>query len=123
MTPFCEDRISRTGRLFGRPAFYDLEEKMPGSVFLSVNSLRAEPIENPYWMVLGKLEKEIPKGPFRFGLLMKMPNGPQDFEGEFSGHVGRGEIYVVWKKSGASMNGISPGGYFKFKGKSVVRYK
>ncbi|KAG0260475.1 hypothetical protein DFQ27_003503 [Actinomortierella ambigua] len=120
--PFCEDKISRTGRLFGRPAFYDLEEKMPGYVFLAENHLRAEPLDNLDWIVLGKLEDEIPKDPFKFQPVTYTLNKPQDFEGEFEGHVGRGEISLVWKKSGASMIGRSPIGDFKVKGTSVVLY-
>ncbi|KAG0260479.1 hypothetical protein DFQ27_003507 [Actinomortierella ambigua] len=117
--PFCEDKISRTGRLFGRPAFYDLEEKVPGSIFFSENRLQGQPLENSYWMLIGQLNEQIPKEAFKLAPVIYTMNGLQDFEGEFEGYVGRGEIRLKWS-SGATIQGRSDKGDFKVSGRSFV---
>ncbi|KAG0270772.1 hypothetical protein BGZ95_001547, partial [Linnemannia exigua] len=93
---FCEEKVSHRSRLFGRPAYYDLEEEIPG----------------------GKLEEKFPVDDFLFDPLTFTFNHPKDFEGPFKGHIGRGEIFLKWEKSDASIRGRAPIGDFSVTGET-----
>ncbi|KAF9959299.1 hypothetical protein BGZ72_009876, partial [Mortierella alpina] len=118
---FCEDKISHRGRLFGRPAYHDLEERAPGWLFLEENRLQARIHGNTYWNIRGQLDEKFPIDDFLFDPSIFTFNHPKDFEGPFSGRIGRGEVNLKWE-SGATITGRSPIGDFEVKGKSYVAY-
>ena len=117
---FCEDNISHRGRLFGRPAYQDLEEKIPGWVFFEENRIQARIHGETFWNIKGKIEEKFPADDFLFDSLTFTLNHPLDFEGPFTGVVGRGEIVLNWEKSGASIVGRSPIGDFSIKGQTYI---
>ncbi|KAG0274392.1 hypothetical protein BGZ96_004353 [Linnemannia gamsii] len=119
---FCEEKVSHRSRLFGRPAYYDLEEKAPGWVFFEENSIRARIHGNTYWNLRGKLEEKFPVDDFLFDPLTFTFNYPKDFEGPFKGHIGRGEFLLKWEKSDASIRGRAPIGDFSVTGETHVNY-
>ncbi|KAF9162491.1 hypothetical protein DFQ26_003513 [Actinomortierella ambigua] len=116
--PFCEDGISRTGRLFGRPAFYDLEREVQGTVLLKGSKIRGLP-QTERWVIVGNLEEGIPKEPLELKWLTFTMNDFKDFEGKFEGHVGR-EVLLRWTETGASIQGQSDYGDFEVSGTSRV---
>ncbi|KAF9368005.1 hypothetical protein CPC16_005805 [Podila verticillata] len=117
---FCEDKTSHRGSLFGRPAYHDLEEKIPGWVHFDQNRIQARVYGNSYWNIKGKLEETFPVDEQLFEHLTFVLNRPEDFEGPFSGRIGRGEISLKWEKSGATITGRSPLGDFNVKGNTYV---
>ncbi|KAK3835437.1 MAG: hypothetical protein JOS17DRAFT_737159 [Linnemannia elongata] len=117
---FCEDKISRRGRLFGRPAYYDLKEQIPGWVFFSENRLQGRVHGNTYWNIKGELDEKFPIDDLLFDPLIYTLNHPTDFDGPFSGRIGRGEILLKWERSGATITGRSGLGDFEVKGKTRV---
>ncbi|KAI9240062.1 MAG: hypothetical protein BYD32DRAFT_409445 [Podila humilis] len=117
---FCEDKISRRGRLFGRPAYYDLEEKIPGWIFFDQNRIQGRIHGNTYWNIKGELQEKFPLDEFLLDPVVYSLNHPADFDGPFSGRIGRGEIVLKWEKSGATIIGRSGQGDFEVKGKTHV---
>ncbi|KAF9373279.1 hypothetical protein CPB97_000675 [Podila verticillata] len=119
---FCEEKVSHRSRLFGRPTYFDHEEKIPGWVFFEENRLRARVHGNTFWNVQGKLEEKFPVDDFLFDPVVFALNRPEDFQGPFTGHIGRGEIRLKWEESGATITGRAPIGDFDIKGDSHIDY-
>ncbi|KAG0373977.1 hypothetical protein BGX24_010986 [Mortierella sp. AD032] len=119
-TTFCEDKFSSRGRLFGRPAYYDLKEQIPGWAFFDQNQLQGRIHGNTFWNIKGQLEEKLPLDELLFDPVIYALNKPQDYEGSFSGRIGRGEIVLTWKKSGATITGRSGQGDYEVKGKTYV---
>lgn len=117
---FCEDKISNTGRLFGRPAYHDLQEKIPGWVFFNENRIQGRIHGNTYWNIKGELEEKLPVDDLLVDPVVYALNHPTDFEGPFSGRIGGGEIFLRWEKSGATITGRSGQGDYEVKGKTRV---
>ncbi|KAF9165981.1 hypothetical protein DFQ26_008915 [Actinomortierella ambigua] len=120
--PFCEEKISRTGRLFGRPAYYDLEQELPGYLHLIENEIRGGVEVPTFWSLEGKLEEKLLEYPMFLPGLMYKFNDPKDFEGPFEATFGRGEAKLEWHRSGASITGRSPIGDRKVKGEARILY-
>ncbi|KAF9161504.1 hypothetical protein DFQ26_004497 [Actinomortierella ambigua] len=120
--PFCEDKISRTGRLFGRPAFYDLEESVPGFVYINKNFIRGR-VSDDSWGLIGTLEQKLPLEGFKFKHMTFTMDKAEDFIGRFEGFIGRGQIVLKWPKSGASIVGRSVVGDFPVSGTSRISKK
>ncbi|KAG0273238.1 hypothetical protein BGZ97_010767, partial [Linnemannia gamsii] len=70
----------------------------------------------------GKLEEKFPVDDFLFDPVVLTFNRPQDFEGSFTGRVGRGEILLKWEKTGATLTGRAPIGDFEVKGETYINY-
>ncbi|KAK3817837.1 MAG: hypothetical protein J3R72DRAFT_460626 [Linnemannia gamsii] len=121
-TTFCEDKFSSRGRLFGRPAYHDLQEQVPGMVFFDRNQIYARVQMSAYWSIYGELEEKLPVDELPFDSVVFTLNHPSDFEGSFVGWIGQGEILLKWEKSGATITGPSNHGDFKFKGKTQVEW-
>ncbi|KAG0269580.1 hypothetical protein DFQ27_003043, partial [Actinomortierella ambigua] len=112
------EKISRTGRLFGRPAYYDLEEKLPGFLEIDANRFNGRLYERTFWSLAGYFEEKLSDDRMLLpGLTYKFKN-PQDFEGPFEATFGGGEAKLEWRKSGASITGGSPIGDKTVKGKA-----
>ena len=77
---------------------------------------------NTFWNILGELDDPFPIDEFLFDDLILTLNRPEDFDGNFTGTIGRGEISLLWDKSGATINGRSPIGDFTIKGQTHVAY-
>ena len=97
-------------------------EKIPGWVFFQENRLQARIHGNTFWNIKGTLEENFPIEDFLFDPIVLTLNHPQDYDGNFTGTIGRGEISMSWEKSGATINGRSPVGDFEIKGQSYVNY-
>ena len=97
-------------------------EKIPGWAFFEQDRFQARIHGNSFWNIKGKLEENFPIGDFLFDPIILSLNHPQDFEGNFTGTIGRGEISLSWDKSDATIVGRSPVGDFTVKGQSVVDY-
>ncbi|KAF9149302.1 hypothetical protein BG015_008899 [Linnemannia schmuckeri] len=117
---FCEDKVSYRGRLFGRPAYHDLQEQVPGWVFFNQNRIQGRVHGNTFWNIKGELKENFPMDDFMFDPVTYTLNHPADFEGPFSGKIGRGEITLKWERSGATITGRSPIGDFEVEGKTYV---
>ncbi|KAF9977040.1 hypothetical protein BGZ73_007153 [Actinomortierella ambigua] len=115
---FCGD----TENLYNRPAYKDLEEKVPGWVFLEENRLQARVHGNTFWNIKGKLDEKVEFDEHLFDPVIFTLNSPEDFKGRFKGHAGRGEFLLKWEKSGATIVGRSPIGDYFFTGESWVDY-
>lgn len=117
---FCEEKVSHRSRLFGRPAYNDLEEKVPGWIFFEQNRIQARIHGNTFWNVKGSLEEKFPVDDFLFDPVTLTFKHQMDFDGPFTGHIGRGQLLLKWEKSGATITGRAPIGDFKVKGETYV---
>ncbi|KAG0257506.1 hypothetical protein DFQ27_005082, partial [Actinomortierella ambigua] len=116
--PFCEDKISRTRRLFGRPAYYDLELEFPGYLHF-FGSHFSGGLEVPVlWSLAGDFEEKICDYPTFVRRLTYKFNDAEDFHGPFEATFGQGEAKLEWHESGASITGSSPIGDKTVKGKA-----
>ena len=97
-------------------------QKIPGWIFFEENRLRARIHGNTFWNIKGTLEENFPIDDFLFDPIVLTLNQIQDYEGNFTGTIGRGEISLLWDKSGATINGRSPVGDFEIKGQTIVDY-
>ncbi|KAL2065140.1 hypothetical protein VTL71DRAFT_4281 [Oculimacula yallundae] len=96
------------------------QEKIPGWVFLEGKRFQARIHGNTFWNVKGELDENFPIEDFLLDPLIFSLNHPADFEGSFSGRIGRGEVNLKWEKSGATIVGRSGAGDFEIKGKTRV---
>ena len=118
----CEEKIYSSGRLFGRPAQYNLQEKIPGWIFFEQNRVQGRIHGSSYWNIKGELDENFPMDELLLDPVTYSLNYPTDFDGPFSGHIGRGEIILKWEKSGATITGRSGQGDFDVKGKTHVNW-
>ncbi|KAF9904334.1 hypothetical protein EC991_002840 [Linnemannia zychae] len=117
---FCEDKTSYRGRLFGRPAYYDLQEQIPGWVFFDQNRFQGRIHGNTYWNLRGELEEKLPLDELLLDPVIYTLDRPTDYDGKFAGRIGRGEVVLKWEKSGATITGRAGPGDFEVKGKTHV---
>ncbi|KAG0275243.1 hypothetical protein BGZ97_010344 [Linnemannia gamsii] len=117
---FCEEKVSHRSRLFGRPAYYDLEEKVPAWIFFKWNQIQARPYTDEDWTIVGWLEEKFPVSDFLFDPVILTFNKPKDFAGPFTGRVGRGEILLRWEESGATITGRAPIGDYEISGETYL---
>ncbi|KAF9904335.1 hypothetical protein EC991_002841 [Linnemannia zychae] len=115
MWTLCEDKTSFRGSLFGRPAYYDPKEGISGRLFFYENWFDGDldEYESYIWRVRGILDENIPLedlivNPATFSFPYAF-----DYYGEFSGRVSRGEVFLKWERSGATVTGRSGQGDFK----------
>ncbi|KAF3935376.1 hypothetical protein ABW20_dc0100636 [Dactylellina cionopaga] len=95
-------------------------EQIPGWLFLQGARLQGRIHGNTYWNIKGELNEKLPIEELLLDPLIYNLNHPTDFEGEFTGRIGRGEVIFKWEKSGATITGRSGQGDFEIKGKTRV---
>ncbi|KAF9164003.1 hypothetical protein DFQ26_001916 [Actinomortierella ambigua] len=103
--PFCEDKISRTGRLFGRPAHYDLQQQFPGWLHIVNADLYGELDMDTEWYILGHFGALMTERPRYFYDLTYTFNEPKDLQGSFLATFSGGQAVIKWNKSGATITG------------------
>ncbi|PBP22574.1 hypothetical protein BUE80_DR006439 [Diplocarpon rosae] len=96
------------------------QENIPGWIFFDGQKIQARIHGNTFWNIKGELMDQFPMDEFLFDPLIFSLNHPNDFEGEFTGQIGRGEITLQWEKSGASIKGRSSVGDYTIKGKTHI---
>jgi len=74
---------------------------------------------NTFWKIKGDLADDFPLEDFLFDPLMFTFNHHEDFEGEFTGEFGNGQMKMNWT-SGAAIFGRSFLGDTTIKGKTTV---
>ncbi|KAF5132799.1 hypothetical protein E5D57_003420 [Metarhizium anisopliae] len=97
-------------------------EEIEGWILFTEQKLQARIHGNTFWNVKGKLDDKFPVGSFKFEPVTFTLRRPEDYNGRFTGHAGRGEIVLRWEKSGATIAGRSPIGDFFLKGESYIDY-
>ncbi|KAI6710437.1 hypothetical protein JHW43_007045 [Diplocarpon mali] len=95
-------------------------EQIPGWIYFDGQRMQARIHGNTFWNIKGELGEDFPQGEFLFDPLIFSLNHPNDFEGDFTGEIGRGEINLKWEKTGATITGRSPVGDFKVNGKTRI---
>lgn len=91
-------------------------------MFFAQTTVQARIHGNTFWNIKGALDDPFPMDEFLFDPLIFTLSHPQDFDGNFTGTIGRGEISLTWEKSGATINGRSPIGDYTVKGQTHVDY-
>jgi hypothetical protein len=76
---------------------------------------------NTFWRIRGELTEDFPAEEFLFDPLVFTLNHPQDFEGEFTGEFGNGQMKMNWT-SGATITGKSGLSDHTIKGKTTIDY-
>jgi hypothetical protein len=76
---------------------------------------------NTFWQIKGELADDFPLEDFLFDPLFFTLNQPQEFEGEFTGEFGNGQMKMNWT-SGATIVGRSPLDDITIKGKTIIDY-
>ena len=74
------------------------------------------------WNIRGNLDEKFPFDDFFFDDLIFKLSQPQDFAGNFTGTIGKGQISLAWEQSGATIFGRSSVGEFEIKGQTHVDY-
>ena len=74
---------------------------------------------NNYWNIKGQLDEKLPIDEIVFDPLLFTLSSLQDYDGNFTGTIGRGEIFLTWT-SGATINGRSSIGDYEVKGQTHV---
>ncbi|KAF9320278.1 hypothetical protein BG003_006668 [Podila horticola] len=118
---FCEAKVSHRGRLFGRPAYCDLEGKLPGYLYLEDKRIIGRIHGPTFWHIKGELQDKMPLDSLLIDPVIYSLNHPLDLEGSFTGSIGRGEITLKWK-SGATITGRAGYGDFNIKGETYVEH-
>ncbi|KAJ5040346.1 uncharacterized protein L3040_006002 [Drepanopeziza brunnea f. sp. 'multigermtubi'] len=95
-------------------------EQIPGWMFFDGKRLQARIHGNTFWNIKGELAQALPMDEVLLDPIIFCLNHPSDFDGPFTGRIGRGEILMTWEKSGATIRGRSGLGDFEIKGTTEV---
>ncbi|EKD15650.1 hypothetical protein MBM_06278 [Drepanopeziza brunnea f. sp. 'multigermtubi' MB_m1] len=110
-------------------------EQIPGWMFFDGKRLQARIHGNTFWNIKGEHEdtrantlpsttppvaQALPMDEVLLDPIIFCLNHPSDFDGPFTGRIGRGEILMTWEKSGATIRGRSGLGDFEIKGTTEV---
>ncbi|CAN9095037.1 unnamed protein product [Alternaria alternata] len=98
-----------------------MDEKIPGWVFVEGKRIMGRIHGNAFWTIKGELAENLPVEDFLFDPLLFSLNHPKDFEGEFTGEFGNGQMKMNWT-SGATIIGRSWLTDHTIKGKTVIDY-
>ncbi|KAH6709677.1 hypothetical protein BKA61DRAFT_489226, partial [Leptodontidium sp. MPI-SDFR-AT-0119] len=96
------------------------QEEIPGWIYFDGKRFQGRIHVNTYWNIKGELDEALPIDELLIDPVVFKLNHPTDFDGEFTGHIGRGEAVLKWEKTGASISGRSGHGDFAFKGKTYI---
>ncbi|KAH9220355.1 hypothetical protein DL95DRAFT_290092, partial [Leptodontidium sp. 2 PMI_412] len=96
------------------------QEEIPGWIYFDGKRFQGRIHGNTYWNIKGELDEALPIDELLIDPVVFKLNHPTDFDGEFTGHIGRGEAVLKWEKTGASISGRSGHGDFAFKGKTYI---
>ncbi|OAG20575.1 hypothetical protein CC77DRAFT_1020258 [Alternaria alternata] len=98
-----------------------MAERIPGWVFFEGKHFMGRIHGNTFWRIKGELADDFPVEDFLNDPLVFTLNHPQDFEGEFTGEFGNGQMKMNWT-SGATITGRSGLSDHTIKGKTTIDY-
>ncbi|KAH7364633.1 hypothetical protein BKA65DRAFT_546502 [Rhexocercosporidium sp. MPI-PUGE-AT-0058] len=96
------------------------QERIPGWLYFDGKRLQGRIHGNTFWNIKGELAKDFPIHEFLMDPVIFTLNHPTDFDGAFTGEIGRGEVSLKWEKSGATITGRSGAGDYTVEGKTHV---
>ncbi|KAG4413108.1 hypothetical protein IFR04_013760 [Cadophora malorum] len=95
-------------------------ERIPGWLFLDGKRLQGRIHGNTFWNIKGELDEPFPIEEFLLDPHIYTLNHRTDYDGEFTGKIGRGQAELKWEISGATVIGRAGVGNFTLKGKTRV---
>ncbi|PVH89461.1 hypothetical protein DL98DRAFT_402124, partial [Cadophora sp. DSE1049] len=95
-------------------------EQVPGWLFFDGMRIQGRIYGNTFWNIKGELDDQFPIKEFFLDSLTYTLNHPMDYDGAFTGTIGRGQVELKWEKSGATIGGRAGVGDFTIKGETHI---
>ena len=124
-----DSTVNTEARYFHRPSFvshiptyYVLSETVKGCIsFEEGGGIYGRPVDPAYWTLIGRLHPPIIPPPLNVDPVEYKFNIVSDMIGPFRGHIGRGELFIIYE-SGATITGKAAGlaSFYPIEGETTV---